>query len=530
MADDESFDGTQDSDDDEEGESSPPRPLPPVWGPFNHRCASSLVIYMLRLDLVAPLEEASRNRILRAIYTAVPALEWHYDYWLTNDTQSPPLAFHQFYQQLIRLFTLCAMVPKDWLRYLPDEEPELPTFSQGFAVPEAVAPPLIIPTKCTKLFQLEFTEFPEAEESPPPAKKPRVTKSEPTDQADPPLTPKTPGSKPNVSFADTPTTSASSFVASGSFSSGGRALRSNDATPKSAGKRKAEELTPSFTALAETDDDDDDEIGEAFNAGVMVDVKRHPRPGSGAPPSLQRIDKVNPKETAQSLPDVIKHRFKDKIKQESYQVNIDLGPTHPLLYCFKKDGKMPLRDVWSHIIPESLSRDTAKKTYKEQFGDIPLIDTTKIHRVKLDGSILPLRACAACVFFCVHKKVRCEDRMTLLERIKFYQEITDNHGIASDVTPALYQEFIDSYRRLQEITTVYQSASLDFGTRFGKFLRHVNVCVDDMGADNFLRRFSKVNNDEPDVIVVLNHLLEQAKIIGDNDKAMEKKSAMDTSA
>ncbi|KAJ7441716.1 hypothetical protein FB451DRAFT_1414506 [Mycena latifolia] len=53
--------------------------------------------------------------------------------------------------------------------------------------------------------------------------------------------------------------------------------------------------------------------------------------------------------------------------------------------------------------------------------------------------------------------------MTLLEHIKFYQEITDNHGIASDVTPALYQEFIDSYRRLQEITTVYQSASLDFG-------------------------------------------------------------------
>ncbi|KAJ7441715.1 hypothetical protein FB451DRAFT_1414505 [Mycena latifolia] len=51
-----------------------------------------------------------------------------------------------------------------------------------------------------------------------------------------------------------------------------------------------------------------------------------------------------------------------------------------------------------------------------------------------------------------------------------------------------------------------------------------------MGADNFLRCFSKVNNDEPDVIVVLNHLLEQAKIIGDNDKAMEKKSAMDTSA
>ncbi|KAJ7479928.1 hypothetical protein FB451DRAFT_1172013 [Mycena latifolia] len=118
------------------------------------------------------------------------------------------------------------------------------------------------------------------------------------------------------------------------------------------------------------------------------------------------------------------------------------------------------------------------------------------------------------------------NRMTLLKRIKFFQEITDNHGIVSDVTPVLYQEFLNSSWRLQEITTVYQTASLDFGACFGKFLRHVNVCVDDMGAENFLRRFSKVNDDEPDVIAVLNHLLAQAKIIGENDKAMETKVAV----
>ncbi|KAJ7473490.1 hypothetical protein FB451DRAFT_1175126 [Mycena latifolia] len=187
-------------------------------------------------------------------------------------------------------------------------------------------------------------------------------------------------------------------------------------------------------------------------------------------------------------------------------------------------------------------RDTAKKTYVEQFSDIPLIDTSPIQRVVLDSSVLLTLPCAACIFFCVDcvhmgfgvtcincnkMKVRCEDCMTVLEHIKFYQELTDNHAIASDVTHTLYQEFLDSYRRLREATTVYQSASQDFSACFGKFLRHINVCVEEMGADNLLRRFTKANDGDDDIIKVVNCLLDHAKVIGAIDKAAEEQAASD---
>ncbi|KAJ7473491.1 hypothetical protein FB451DRAFT_1175127 [Mycena latifolia] len=227
-------------------------------------------------------------------------------------------------------------VPEEWLNYLADNEPDV-----------------------RNKICLNYIVFPEPEDPPPPAKKARTSKAAP--MPPPPPTPK-------PSIKKSTTVPSSMPMASGSkaaTASEGREL----CLSKVSGKRKHNELEPTFTAIDEQDDDSDGndvledsvepsaDVKPAANKNIMVDVKQHTKPGATvAAPSLKRMDKLDEKKTAQSIIDALTHRFKDRIKSDSYQFNLNVGPLHPLMYVFKKDKKAPVCDAWSHIIPESLSR------------------------------------------------------------------------------------------------------------------------------------------------------------------------------
>ncbi|KAJ7432011.1 hypothetical protein B0H11DRAFT_1941040 [Mycena galericulata] len=200
---------------------------------------------------------------------------------------------------------------------------------------------------------------------------------------------------------------------------------------------------------------------------------------------------------------------------------IHLGDEHFGYFCMAK--RRATATKFSSGLQTSTSHHKSKyNTDEVSFSPLELIDHHKIDDVDFSQIVIPRENCYTCVHTnricfpigfganCVtcthHKEPRCSHSATAKELTEINLEMVKTYSVASDVTDMVVNNFVNAARRMQAATLAYEAASRDMSDQFAHIVAHVKDCVEIVGSEAFLERFTR-DDSSPSVIEHLNHLV-----------------------